>query len=313
MGHHSTVVHGSRGSKGHGTKTKASGSDKHSDGHRASKSSNPGPEELTFLFVVNELKLSSHVEPTVDQWGTEIPSDRPSQYEGEYVGKVFRYVDGRIEEAPRYFWIRNEGFADAGTGARYHGQIVYQHDDGFFYPTEGYATRTIFNCWRPLPCIFVNVDTLSTPIGQFGDGTRWCLMGFTRPDYTGITRISRGGGGCQVVGGRGPTWMPSLVPAMFENMASDMPQSVGLSGSLPMIIGQMALAYPPHRTDEPFATGKWRGKRWRGEIQQGAEVTEPGGMRGVLVHVALDSFMYPEFSTPELLMNLEDYGCVITD
>jgi len=219
---------------------------------------------------VNELELAP-VRPTVDQWGTEIPPDYPGDYAGEYPGTVFRYIDGRIEAAPRYTWIRNEGFADASSRLRYPGQIAYQHDDGNFYPMPEYSTYTVFNCWRPLPCVFVEADPMSTLIGIYGNGLRWCLMGFKAPDGTGITRISRSGGASQVVGGRRPTWMPSLVPAMFENTAADIPRSIGLAGPLSVIIGRMALAYPRHRTDEPFTTGMWHHKLWRSGIQLGAE------------------------------------------
>jgi hypothetical protein len=219
---------------------------------------------------VNELELAQ-VQPTVDQWGTEIPPDYPAGYAGEYPGTVFRYIDGRIEADPRYSWSRNEGFVDASSGLRYPGQILYHHEDGNPYPMPGYSTCTVFNCWRPLPCVFVEEDPMSTPIGAYGSGSRWCLMGFNAPDGTGITRISRSGGDSQVVAGRRPTWMPSLVPAMFENTTADIPRSVGLAGLLAVIIGRMALAYPRHRTDEPFETGMWHHRRWRGGIQPGAE------------------------------------------
>ncbi|KAI1813775.1 hypothetical protein GGS20DRAFT_462457 [Poronia punctata] len=314
MYHHGVEVHSTKGSKSHNRKV--SGFEKHPDKRRTSKpiirsdqrDSRSQPRHLSFLFVVNELEMAE-VTPTVDQWGTEIPPDMPSHYLGEYPGAVFRYTDGRIDPAPEYVWERTGGYQNPHYGQKYPGRIV--HISGI--ATRDYSTYTVFNCWRPLPCLYVETDPMSNLIGALGDGARWNLMGFHVPDGSGVTRIAPAGGGSEVVGGRHPTWMPSLVPAMFENTDGSLPRSVGLTGPLPVIIGRMALAYPRGRTNEPFATGMWHRRRWRGAIQPGAEVTRPRNIRGVLVHVALDDLMYPEFSTAELLRDLEINHVIIGD
>jgi len=42
-------------------------------------------------------------------------------------------------------------------------------------------------------------------------------------------------------------------------------------------------------------------------------VSEPDNIRGVLVHIALDAALYPEFSTADLLMALENDDYIIKD
>jgi hypothetical protein len=214
---------------------------------------------------VNEIALYPNVLPTVDFWGTAIPPDNPAHYAGEYVGTVFRFTDGRVQEARGYKWVRDNRI-DPATNLRPAGRIVWDHQNGVQYPMQEYSKFTVFNCWRPLPVVYVETDPMSTPIGEFGAGHRWNLMGFDQPDRTGVTRIAAAGVS-QVICGRAPSWAPSLVPDMFRNLHPNLPHSAGLAGSLPVIIGLMALTHPPGQTDVPFLNQLWHHRRWLGSQQ----------------------------------------------
>lgn len=208
--------------------------------------------------MVNELPLAQNYPPTVDYWGTAMPPDRPAFYAGECPGRVFRYVDGEIHQALGYTWSRkNPSDPDGPVG-----NIVVNGADGLVYPTQEYSTFTVFNCWGPLPCVYVKADVTMTNLGDYGIGHRWHLMSFQSPDSTGVSRIAEAGGS-QVVAGRGPTWAPSLVNGMFMNYGNR-PQSQGLAGELPVIIGQMALTHTQGHTDQPFIRQLWHRRKWGG-------------------------------------------------
>ncbi|RWA13583.1 hypothetical protein EKO27_g1518 [Xylaria grammica] len=174
-----------------------------------------------------------------------MPPFEPSHYEGEATGTVFRYRDGEIEVARGYYWERD--VIDLDNTARPTGSIYLAGgNDGKDPPweTTKYAQYTVFNCWRPLPCVYMEDDPLCSSIGPYATGRPLALMSFEEPDITGITHITTGGRS-QVVAGQGPSWMPSLVPEMFRNPDRRAPISRGLGGLLPVIIGQMALTQPP--------------------------------------------------------------------
>ncbi|KAI8623933.1 hypothetical protein F5Y19DRAFT_456599 [Xylariaceae sp. FL1651] len=309
--------HGSHREKHHSNKGSHSG--KHSDKHRSSKpgkqdrtntsSSHQGSQLLSFLFVVNEITLySGDTAPyDSDQWGTIIPPTDPFRYAGETPGIVFRYRDGRVEETYGYDWVRDNTINQM-NGLRPAGRIVCRppdSDEEYFMPE--YSTYTVFHCWRPLPCVYVETDPMSRLIGPLGDGLRWNLMSFEMPDNTGITRISSAGPS-QVVCGNNASWIPSLVPSMFKN--SNGPPSVGLAGELPVIIGQMALNWPRHYTDTPFLSQLWHRGRWTPPARI-ETVDTPTDIRGVLVHVALDSWENGGGSTEEALNLFERSSTIV--
>jgi hypothetical protein len=221
--------------------------------------------------VVNEVHLKSPqtVGDNPDMWGTIMPQEDPAKYSGETVGTVFRYCDGRVDPAHEYVWSRDN---HTTTGLRPAGHIYSVDEYGARYgAAEEYSTFTVFNCWRPLPCVYVEADPMSMAIGKHpgAAGHRWNIMGFENPDGTGITRIAATGTS-QVVAGWRPSWMPSLVPEMFANPYPRIPHSAGLAGALPVIIGQMALTHPPGQTDMPFLNQLWNNRRWAGQNLQAA-------------------------------------------
>ncbi|KAI0141605.1 hypothetical protein GGR57DRAFT_509166 [Xylariaceae sp. FL1272] len=265
---------------------------------RSSKDNDTEPQ-VSFLFVVNELE----VDPVHDQWGTRVPPNEPSSFQ-ETPGRVFRYHNGVITPAESYFWYREAG-AD-GYGYRPQGSIY--GNDQFAketYPTIARSTFAVFNCWRPVPCVYVDIDPMSTPMGpERGEGVVWRLMSFLNPDETGITRIAVHGGS-PVASGRGPSWIPCLVPSMFRVLdhAPHPPRSRGLAGCLPVIIGQMALTHGRGHTDFPFMQQTWRHRHWdAGDLN--AEIADPSDLRGVLVHIAYDP-EHPDISHDGTLDSFE--------
>ncbi|KAF2971340.1 hypothetical protein GQX73_g2195 [Xylaria multiplex] len=309
MGNHSS------GSKH--KKSKTSHLDKNKDGSKSSTSTRNPPSSyggylsLSFLFVVNELLLDPHARPNLDQWGTAMPPFDSNHYEGEAAGTVFRYHDGVVEVARGYYWERD--VINLNSTMRPAGSIYLAGgDDGRDPPWEmtKYSQYTVFNCWRPLPCVYMENDPLCTRIGPYSNGPPLTLMSFEEPDITGITHITTGGSS-QVVAGRDPTWIPSLVPEMFRNPDRNAPVSRGLGGLLPVIIGQMALTQPHGHTDRPFLSRWWHNGHWR-RRDLGTTVSHPLSIRGVVVHVALDEFENREGSTKETLENFEA-GAVVRE
>ncbi|KAI0424375.1 hypothetical protein F5Y09DRAFT_353486 [Xylaria sp. FL1042] len=311
-----------------------SGSKSHKFG--SSSPNCPASPSLSFLFVVNELHLDPHAAPNVDQWGTVMPPFDPKSYEGEAAGTVFRYRDGEIEVAQGYYWERDNSL-DPDTLLRPAGSIYRSSNsnnnsnsstsftDEQPWELTKYAQFTVFNCWRPLPCVYMEEDPLCTLISPYplnsgagsggrvrvyGEGSPLNLMSFEDPDITGITHIAAGGNS-QVVAGRQPSWMPSLVPEMFRNTDRHAPASRGLGGLLPVIIGQMALTQPKGETDRPFVEQWWHRRHWR-RPELGTTVSHPMDIRAVVVHVALDEIENKEGSTSESLENFE-VGAVVRE
>ncbi|KAI1199193.1 hypothetical protein F5X97DRAFT_322610 [Nemania serpens] len=298
MGHH----HGSKSShSGKGSSSKTSKSERKGNG-----SSVPGQVGFSFLFVVNELAVNPRAPPNVDQWGMRMPPENPRDYDGEAQGTVFRYRDGVTEVAEGYYWYRDPAAVDAQTGLRPAGAIMRLEGDGSGtqWPMEEYSAFTVFNCWGPLPCVYEKADALSTFIGPYGAGQRWNVMSFQAPDGSGLTRVSSAGNS-QVVMGKNPSWMPSIVPELFWNASSHAPTSTGLGGELPVIIAQMALSQPRQQTDVPFLSRWWNHGEWLPGNHRNT-VRHPLDIRGVLVVVALDNYENPPGSSVEQLQYFEN-------
>ncbi|KAI1313240.1 hypothetical protein F5Y03DRAFT_159915 [Xylaria venustula] len=265
---------------------------------------------VSFLFVVNELLLNPNTPPNVDQWGTVMPPFDPQSYASEAPGRVFRYRDGEITEARGYYWERE--CMDLESPHKCPGSIYLT--GGVVPPWEmtRYSQYTVFHCWRPLPCVYMEDDPLCTLIAPRGGVPRrgWCgesrplyRLSFETPDMTGISHITAGGTS-QITAGRNPSWIPSLVPEMFRNEDPCAPVSRGLGGLLPVIVAQMALTQPRGQTDRPFIERWWHRRHWR-RPNAGTTVTHPFDIRAVIVHVALDEIENPEGSTKETLENFE--------
>ncbi|KAI0805674.1 hypothetical protein GGR55DRAFT_269324 [Xylaria sp. FL0064] len=332
-------------------KTKSSHSEKHdSKAHKPDKPTSrstkcPATPNLSFLFVVNEIHIDPHASPNVDQWGTVMPPFDPGSYEGETAGTVFRYRDGEVEAARGYYWERDNSI-DPDTLLRHAGAIYLSSGSNPNRSSGGgadeqpwelpkYAQFTVFHCWRPLPCVYMEEDPLcalispypshptsgfsgsggaqfasSTRRRAYGEGRPLTLMSFEDPDITGITHVAAGGNS-QVVAGRRPSWMPSLVPEMFRNTDRCAPASRGLGGLLPVVIAQMALTQPRGETDRPFMSRWWHRGYWRRPDLE-TTVSHPMDIRAVMVHVALDEIENREGSTRESLENFEA-GAVVRE
>ncbi|TRX89437.1 hypothetical protein FHL15_009606 [Xylaria flabelliformis] len=248
---------------------------------------------FTFLFVVNSLSVRKDAEPLTDQWGARMPPECALDYEAEGQGAVWRYRDGVIERAQGYDWDRDYEVHPV-TGLMPEGCINLIDRDGVRWPMPEYKKFTVFNCWGPLPCVYVRGDVLSMLIGPYGNGDCWRFMSFERHDHSGVTRIAEAGN-AQTVVGRNPSWMPSLVPEMFRSLDRNAPPSEGLSGELGVILGQMALTESYSRTDKPF------------------ELKDPTDLRGVLVVICLDSYENEEGSTAGRLRSFEEQGVIVRE
>ncbi|KAI1115580.1 hypothetical protein F5Y14DRAFT_449936 [Nemania sp. NC0429] len=304
MGHH----HGSKSSHS-GSKSSSSKSGKKGNG----ATHGPGQAGFSFLFVINEISINPRAAPNVDQWGARMPPENPHDYEGETQGTVFRYRDGAVEVAEGYYWYREQGVVDAQTGLRPAGSIVrLDGASGSQWPMETYSAFTVFNCWGPLPCVYEKADALSAFVGAYGAGQRWNVMSFQAPDpgSSGLTRVSAAGNS-QVVTGKNPSWMPSIVPELFWNASSHAPTSTGLGGELPVIIAQMALSQPRGQTDVPFLSRWWHHGHWLPGNHRNT-VRHPLDIRGVLVVVALDNYENPLGSSVEHLQYFEN-GAVVRE
>ncbi|KAI1733512.1 hypothetical protein F4680DRAFT_454887 [Xylaria scruposa] len=266
---------------------------------------------FTFLFVVNGLSVRKEAEPLTDQWGARMPPECALDYEGERQGAVWRYCDGVIERAQGYDWGRDYEVHPV-TGLMPEGSIDLVDRDGVRWPMPEYKKFTVFNCWGPLPCVYVKGDVLSMLIGPYGNGDCWRTMSFERHDNnSAITRIAESGN-AQTVAGRNPSWMPSLVPEMFRSLEGNAPPSEGLGGELGVILGQMALAESHSRTDKPFEGQWWHHRRWRPQRAK-PELNDPTDLRGVLVVICLDSYENEEGSTAGRLRSFEEQGVIVRE
>ncbi|KAI0449419.1 hypothetical protein F5B21DRAFT_520203 [Xylaria acuta] len=265
---------------------------------------------FTFLFVVNGLSVSKDAQPVTDQWGARMPPESALDYEGERKGAVWRYRDGVIERAHGYDWDRDYE-AHPVTGLMRQGCINLVDGDGVRWPMPEYKKFTVFNCWGPLPCVYMRGDVLSMLIGPYGDGDCWRVMSFARHDNSRITRISEAGN-CQTVAGRNPSWMPSLVPDMFRSLERSAQNSEGLAGELGVILGQMALTEGYSKTDKPFESQWWHHRRWRPQKAR-PELKDPMDLRGVLVVICLDSYENEDGSTVQRMQSFEQQGVIVRE
>ncbi|KAI1340760.1 hypothetical protein F5Y15DRAFT_414483 [Xylariaceae sp. FL0016] len=303
MGHNSHSSHGGHTGSGNGKQHKQKSQKSNTYDHsRSSKKTHASASShrplLSFLFVVNEVYINE--DPAFgmneDRWGTIIPPVIPEGFSREQAGNVFRYINGTVQLAQEYQWYRRS--------PREAGHIWGPGNNGQLNPLVPYSTYTVFQCWRRLPCIYINVDAMVHDVHANAD--RWWLMGFDSQETeqnTGITRISPDGGGSRYVTGRSPAWLGGIVPSTFRNpyegSAHPPRESRGLGGPLPVIIAQMAMTHGQGATDTPFLQGMWHNREWRGP-HHSYPIALPENLRGVLVHVAYDD-RNPEGSNEETL------------
>lgn len=212
--------------------------------------------------------------PITDQWLNYMPPTDPSAYRSEYVGRVFRYRQGLVSVAPGYEWLRAGGRGSMGG----EGRIVQVNSyGGVEWMPLVYKTQSVFACSAHLPVIVLQSDASMgscqrTPYPcrcqpSSDDHYCWNLLHFTHMDEAnGVSYATANCEGRTYVAGRSPSWMPALVPRVFENTvpSSSTPRSQGLAGELPLVIALMAFHSHPGGASEVFNRGMWDRKRWRG-------------------------------------------------
>lgn len=235
--------------------------------------------EGSFLFVVNELKVNPQMCPMYPPTWSQGPPRDWTGFEGETPGTVFRYQDGRIQEALDFCWYRTDG--QMGNP----GYISYIASDDPYYPPISIPSilkASMFDCWRFCPRMFSYGDP--TENNSESDADNWHFLHFeTMQCYPTASYISHAGSRHTI--GSDKSW--GIIPASYNNTFSNAPLSGGLTGDISLILGLMALTRRIGQADDAFRRC-WNGpgQPWRGNsiIDLPPEATP----RGVLVHVAAD-------------------------
>ncbi|KAK1834884.1 hypothetical protein QBC39DRAFT_181281 [Podospora conica] len=301
--------------------------------HKASSgSSSSRGTAASFLFVVNEFDFEDGMRD-VDQWFNYMPPTDPGSYHAELAGSVFRYRNGVVTPAPEFEWFRGtmeDGSPGRGCIARRnpeYDQYVAMYPERMLdvfnpnipmyngFPPQ-YLEHSVFACSPFVPIIVLQEDaSLGSVIRRrcaCGEGHlpdhlySWNLLHFINDDY-GVSRATVGVRGTPYVGGRAPSWMPSLVPRAFENRlpraVQNLPASQGLAGDLPIVIALMAFHGAPGHASNVFAGGKWHHNQWHGSPNGQHFPATGDSPRGFLVHVCLD--LVPEDMDEATLPHLE--------
>ncbi|KKO99843.1 hypothetical protein THAR02_08065 [Trichoderma harzianum] len=269
----------------------AKSSHKHAGGGRHS-TNKLHPDPKSFLFVINELKVIKTGNCNDgDDWYNRIPPNNSEGCGGETPGKVMRYHNGRVTEAFGYGWCRG----DFNESAWPPGGVLMCSLDGLpMYTEDGtpqyvtvYKQLSVFSCGPFLPIVVVNGDPLSVDPSTTDSLSRTPLLFHHPRDKEGISHavhpdsnMQTGLGERKYVAGANPSWMPSLVPAIYSNPYNPGP-STGLAGELPIILGLMAFSESKDvegGLDRTFLgdgvhRGKWRDRQWhRAEAPRGCEL-----------------------------------------
>lgn len=162
------------------------------------------------------------------------------------------------------------------------GRIVYQDPTTGFITIQPdpYKTESIFSCNAHLPLITLQGDA---SLGSFlrtgcrkrcdeavdDDIPSWNMLHFAHREG-GVSLANSRCSGCTYVAGRNASWMPSLVPRVFENTTRyETPKSRGLGGDLPVVIGLMAFhASKVGHASGVFSSGMWKRGQWRPQHAQ---------------------------------------------
>ncbi|KAK0728751.1 hypothetical protein B0T26DRAFT_614475, partial [Lasiosphaeria miniovina] len=266
-------------------------------------------EPLSFLFVVNEFvanfePLPGQVAPATDQWGNMVPPVNAASYESEEVGIVFRYCQGLVTPAAGYRWYRPR-MGEPGSIARYDAANNFE---GYLV---AYKTQSVFACSAHLPIVVSNGDSsLGASFIRRGCAcdhaydvesstntsyTAWNLLHFSSsPDMAGVSLAMTDGTGAPFVPARDPSWIPTLVPRVFENTRDDqgIPRSRGLAGEMPLVIALMAFHGRRNHASDVFSNQFWHYNQWRGpNSTPRCRYTHPlseNNPRGFVVSVCLD-------------------------
>lgn len=247
----------------------SSGKDQKHKRYHGSKATAATPENnLRFLFVVNELTIDpTYNQRPVDCWLNDVPPSSPSAYGHELIGRVFQYDGGHVSLAQDCVWYRPRAGVPGNIGR--HGP------DGSFGIMVPYKTSTVFACSPHLPIVVAECDVSCDPAfiyrpdctcNNTAEGlpepTRWNILSFDK--YQGFTQANAIGRESPYVLGRNPSWIPALVPKIFQNPDENAPRSTGLGGDLATLIGLMAFHGGRGRASDVFAGGAWQQNRWHG-------------------------------------------------
>ncbi|KAM7188932.1 hypothetical protein V8F20_010344 [Naviculisporaceae sp. PSN 640] len=279
------------------SRSESSRSYKHSSGkdskhrrHHSSKSTAPVPgNDLRFLFVVNEVTFNRNFNQRfpVDSWLNEIPPSAVEAYGPEIVGPVFQYDCGRVSLAQEYYWYRQ--------GAGFAGGIARHGANGSSHFMLAYKTATVFSCSPHLPIIVSECDVSCEPTFVFHNAplggvepARWNILSFIK--QRGFSQVNAEARDSPYVLGGNPSWIPALVPKVYQNHEENAPRSTGLGGDLATIIGLMAFHGERERASEVFLAGNWQQNRWHGSPRapNGYPKTPHDPPRGFVVHIALN-------------------------
>ncbi|KAK0638599.1 hypothetical protein B0T16DRAFT_462363 [Cercophora newfieldiana] len=310
----------------HGKESGSKGPSVSKTSSSSSKGKSTAPD-VSFLFCVNEWKINfelNHEER--DQWLNSIPPTSQAAYVKEYKGTVFRYRSGIVTVAQGYEWVRE--------APGYEGRITfYDPASNYTWVPEPYKTESVFACSAHLPIITLNGDAslgslLSTNCRDGCDRQSlnpdddddqerytWRMPHFTDRD-NGVSVINSTRTGVPFVSGKNPSWIPSLVPKVFENTyRHENRRSKGLAGDLPVIIGLMSFhsSRPKHGPDgstlrganEVFMSQMWHRNRWEGPRDapvRGYPETPEDNPRGFVIQVS------PDFSSEDMATINTDYN-----
>lgn len=137
-----------------------------------------------------------------------------------------------------------------------------------------YKTVTVFSCSPHLPIIVAECDVSceptfvnqscgcgNTPLGGL-EPARWNILSFYKEK--GFSQVNAVARDSPYVLGANPSWIPALVPRVFEDPDDNAPRSAGLGGDLATLIGLMAFHGRRGRASDVFTGGNWQQNRWHG-------------------------------------------------
>ena len=191
-----------------------------------------------------------------------------------------RYSDGEVSEAWGYHWYREDQFP-AGQLLRLdqQGNFIVNPETGYCINAPEYRTFSVAACNPLLPILVTDTDPLIQETGS------WDLLRLFHPrDSPGISQVVTlespmrdGGGPVRYVAGKSPSWMPGLLPKTYRSPNSNAPESQGLGGELPIILGLMALSSrkDPNSNDLTnqlfLERNLWQQNAWHGDAPRGCE------------------------------------------
>ncbi|KAI1494088.1 hypothetical protein F5X96DRAFT_684815 [Biscogniauxia mediterranea] len=284
------------------------GSAKHGKAHKSSKADRHASRtdggsqnvQASFFFVVNEIELSPEPPLESDRWGNIIPPARPNYYARETVGRVFRYNNGTVTPAEGYQWVRQAWGAE---GHIYYPTNVVDEYGNNMYPLQTYSSSTVFDLGPFFPCAYALVDATTHDISMNeAPWNTFYALQFNNQD--GVSRAFFNGGSKFIAGSA--SWLERLVPAAYRTPpGAERFSPTPLGGELGAVLGLMALAERPGRTDHAFSS-HWNENIWHGTRHE--TVSPHGPPRGVLVYVAVD----PTRSTGEEdITHFENHGYAV--